>query len=130
MHLVGIGDQDREPLALQVGHHLAEPARERRRQPLEGFVESSIRVPAISARASATIFCWPPESSSELRARNAATSGMVEKIDCRRCSTPSVGVVQLGNRIFCSTVKSGTRRAVLGHVADPATDAAVRRQRQ
>ena len=31
MHLIGFRNQDRHPLALQVGHHLPKPARQRRR---------------------------------------------------------------------------------------------------
>ena len=98
--------------------------------PSNGSSSRSRRVPAISARASATIFCWPPDSSSERRPRNASISGMIEKIHFSRSSL--LGDLGRPGRQQDVLLDREARHqpAVLRHVADAVADAAVRRQRQ
>ena len=115
---VGLRQDHRHALELQVGHHLAEPRASAGASPSNGSSSSSSCVPAISARASATIFCWPPESSSELaRAkprdlRHDAGRPSPGAPRRRRLRRPGRQQDVLLDR------EVGHQAAVLGHVAD------------
>ena len=81
--------------------------------PSNGSSSSSSFVPLMSARASATSFCWPPESCRPLRSFSAATSGIQPYTSARR-SRPSRPAAQAGSMTFSWTVSCDTIRRSSG----------------
>ena len=78
--------------------------------PSNGSSSSSRRVPTASARASATSFCWPPQSSSAVRSRISLQLRQ-DAVDEAEALVGSASVfdTHTGTRMFSSTVSCGTR---------------------
>src|SRR5882672_3103816 len=82
--------------------------------PSKGSSSSRSFVPLTSARASATSFCWPPESWEPLRCANSRASGTRVYAFCRRAAASGARAAHAGARMFSSAVSSGTRRRSSG----------------